>query len=56
MVPYYGKHGDKQYIRGKPVRFGLKLWEGCTSDGSLLFVESYCESHTHMADRDAGHG
>ncbi len=20
MVPYYGPHGDKQYIRGKPVR------------------------------------
>ena len=20
MCPYYGSHGDKQYIRGKPVR------------------------------------
>ena len=56
MVPYYGKHGDKQYIRGKPVRFGFKLWAACTSAGSLLFVEPYCGSHTHVTDRDAGHG
>lgn len=26
MVPYYGKHGCKQFIRGKPVRFGYKVW------------------------------
>ena len=26
MVPYYGRHGNKQYIRGKLVRFGFKLW------------------------------
>lgn len=22
MEPYYGRHGLKQFIRGKPVRFG----------------------------------
>ena len=26
MVPYYGRHGCKQYIQNKPVRFGYKLW------------------------------
>ena len=48
MVPYYGKHGDKQYISGKPVRFGFKLWTACMSDDSLLFVEPYSGSHTHV--------
>lgn len=26
MVPYYGHHSSKQFIRGKPIRFGFKLW------------------------------
>jgi Transposase IS4 len=25
MVPYYGRHGSKQYIHGKPVRYGFKV-------------------------------
>lgn len=26
MVPYYGNHGTKQFIRGKPIRWGYKIW------------------------------
>jgi len=26
MVPYYGRHSSKQFIRGKPIRFGFKVW------------------------------
>jgi len=26
MVPYFGRHGAKQYIHGKPIKFGYKLW------------------------------
>ena len=26
MVPYFGKHGAKQYIHGKPIMFWFKLW------------------------------
>ena len=26
MVPYFGKHGAEQYIHGKPIKFGYKLW------------------------------
>lgn len=26
MIPYFGRHGCKQFIRGKPVRFGFKAW------------------------------
>ena len=25
MVPYYGRHSSKQFIRGKPIRFGCKV-------------------------------
>jgi len=25
MIPYFGKHGSKQFIYGKPVRFGYKV-------------------------------
>ena len=24
MVKYFGKHGSKQYIHGKPIKFGYK--------------------------------
>lgn len=26
MIPYFGRHGCKQFIRGKPIRFGYKAW------------------------------
>ena len=25
MVPYFGRHSSKQYIRGKPIRYGYKV-------------------------------
>lgn len=49
-------HGCKQFIRGKPIRFGFKLWASCTSDGALLHVEPYCGAHTKVPDRGMGHG
>jgi hypothetical protein len=33
MVPYYGHHSAKMFIKGKPVRFGYKIWMLCSSDG-----------------------
>ena len=56
IVPYYGRHRDKQFIRGKPVRFGYKLWGAAKSDGTLLYVEPYCGSNTKIADSRLGHG
>ncbi|KAJ8947602.1 hypothetical protein NQ318_010114 [Aromia moschata] len=26
MIPYFGKHGCKQFIRGNPIRYGYKIW------------------------------
>ena len=30
VVPYYGRHGCKQYIQNKPVKFGYKLGVAAT--------------------------
>lgn len=35
MVPYFGRHSCKMFIKGKPVRFGFKLWCICSSSGYL---------------------
>jgi len=35
MVKYFGKFSIKQCIRNKPIRFGIKLWALCSSDGYL---------------------
>ena len=56
MVPYYGPHGDKQYIRGKPVRYGFKLWALCSSTGHTVHVEPYCGKSTRLKDAGLGQG
>ena len=33
MMPYYGRHGCKQYIQNKPVKFGYKMWVAATPLG-----------------------
>ena len=33
MIPYYGHHSCKQYIRGKPIRFGYKCWITASASG-----------------------
>ena len=33
MVPYFGRHSAKMFIRGKPIRFGYKNWILASSDG-----------------------
>lgn len=41
MVGYFGKHSCKQFIKGKPLRFGYKVWSLCTSSGYLINFEVY---------------
>lgn len=36
MEPYYGNNGLKQFIKGKPVRFGSKFWCLCSAEGYLV--------------------
>ena len=56
MIPYYGKHGTKQFIRGKPIRFGFKLWCLTSTEGYLLHAEPYCGSDTMLKDTGLGQG
>ncbi|XP_066582088.1 piggyBac transposable element-derived protein 3-like [Prorops nasuta] len=41
MIKSYAKTSLKQFIRGKPIRFGLKMWGLCTSNGYLLGWDLY---------------
>nr|XP_013189923.1 unnamed protein product [Amyelois transitella] len=41
IVPYFGRHGTKQHIHGKPIRFGYKLWSAATRHGYLVSCELY---------------
>jgi DNA excision repair protein ERCC-6 len=41
MLPYFGKHSGKMFIRGKPIRFGFKLWVLAGDDGFPYNLEIY---------------
>ena len=36
MIPYFGRHSCKMFMKGKPVKFGFKAWCLCSSDGYLF--------------------
>lgn len=41
MIAYYGRHGCKQFLKGKPIRFGYKSWSLCTPNGYMVNFEIY---------------
>jgi DNA excision repair protein ERCC-6 len=41
MVLYFGKHGAKQFIRGKPICFGYNMWVLTTPLGYVLQLDPY---------------
>ncbi|KAJ8894215.1 hypothetical protein PR048_006825, partial [Dryococelus australis] len=41
MVPYYGHHLYKTFIRGKPIRCDYKIWILCFSNSCLYKIEIY---------------
>lgn len=41
MIKYFGRHGCKQCIRGKPIRFGFKMWSLNSPDGYLVNFDVY---------------
>jgi hypothetical protein len=56
MVPYFGRHSCKQFIRGKPIRFGYKLWCMNTNTGYLLQFEPYQGANTTPTKPGLGMG
>lgn len=49
MVKYFGHHSAKQFIRGKPVRFGYKDWTICSSTGYCYCFDTYCGAKPSVA-------
>ncbi|KAJ8942557.1 hypothetical protein NQ318_021959 [Aromia moschata] len=41
MVKYFGRHGCNQFIRGKPIRFGFKMWCLNGRSGYLINFDMY---------------
>lgn len=41
MIPYFGRNGCKQHIKGKPIRFGYKVWVVATKLGYALSTDLY---------------
>ena len=41
MIPYFDKRSAKQFIRGKPIGFGYKMWVLTTPLGNVLQFEAY---------------
>ena len=56
IVRYYGHNSLKQFIRGKPIRFGYKLWAVCGSDGFCYKFDLYCgkEERAELRDQPLG--
>ena len=46
MIPYFGNHSCKQFIHGKPVRFGYKVWMLCSHNGYCFNFDIYCGKET----------
>ena len=41
MIPYFGRHSCKQFIRGKSIRFGYKIWVLASNTGLRYRVAIY---------------
>ena len=41
MIPYFGEHLAKYYIKTKPIKFGCKIWCLNTNFGYLIQCDSY---------------
>ena len=53
MIKYYGKHGCKQFIRGKPIRFGYKACCLNQTNGYLVNLELYEGARPNPGEEDA---
>ncbi|KAK6171775.1 hypothetical protein SNE40_018207 [Patella caerulea] len=47
MVPYFGKHSAKMFMRNKPVKFGYKFWILASTQGFPYKIDLYCGKETN---------
>ena len=50
-VPHFGNHSAKMFIKGKPIRFGCKIWCLCESDGYPYLMQIYQGKQTNAIDQ-----
>lgn len=50
MIPYYGNVSIKQFLKGKPVRYGFKIWMLCSADGFCYQFDVYCGKKDRECD------
>ena len=56
MIPYYGRHFAKQFIKGKPIRFGFKNWALCSSEGYMYAFDVYVGKSENNVPSNLGAG
>lgn len=54
MVPYFGRSSLKMFIRGKPIRFGFKLWSLCAVNGYPYHLQIYTGRDTSTSSEPLG--
>lgn len=54
MVKYFGRNSLKQFIRGKPVRFGYKMWALCGKLGYCFKFNLYCGKEENSSNEPLG--
>ena len=54
MVPYYGRHSCKQFIRAKPIQFGYKLWVLASDTGIPFNIKIYSGKSENDTDEPLG--
>lgn len=54
MIPYFGRHSAKMYIKGKPIRFGYKIWCLCGTDGYPYHMQIYQGKELQTSDQPLG--
>lgn len=42
MLKFFGRSVLKQFIKGKPIRSGIKMWSVCSSNGYMYNCDIYC--------------
>ena len=56
MVPYYGRHGYKQCMQSKPLKFGYKLWVAAITRGFDIQFYLYAGRDGTCGDNKLGLG
>ena len=52
MVPYFEKHGEKQYLQSKPIKFRFKLWVMGTTLGYCIRFRPYAGKDSILQENE----